>query len=77
MDEATSVEGESTKESSPDTSRAWGGIDLGGTKIEAVVIDRAGAVLGHARHPTPGDGSVADVVQAMYGALLEATRAAG
>ena len=77
MDEATSVDVEATKEPSPDASRAWGGIDLGGTKIEAVVIDAAGAVLGRVRHPTPGDGSVGDVVQAMYGALQEATRAAG
>ncbi len=77
MDEAPSVRGEATKGPSADTSRAWGGIDLGGTKIEAVVINTEGAVLGHARHPTPGDGSVADVVQATYGALLDAARAAG
>lgn len=61
----------------PDTSKVYGGIDLGGTKIEAVVINLAGAVLGRARHPTPGDGEVQDVVQAMYGALQEASRAAG
>jgi glucokinase len=77
MDKATSVDVEMTKAPPSDTSSVWGGIDLGGTKIEAVVIDTAGAVLGHARHPTPGDGSVADVVQAMYGTLREATRAAG
>jgi len=77
MDEAPSVRGEATKVPSADTSRAWGGIDLGGTKIEAVVINTEGAVLGHARHPTPGDGSVADVVQATYGALLDAASAAG
>ncbi len=69
--------GEATSETSPDTSKAWGGIDLGGTKIEAVVIDLAGKVLGRTRHPTPGDGNVEDVVQAMYGALLEAARTAG
>ncbi|MCY1016812.1 ROK family protein [Pyxidicoccus sp. MSG2] len=77
MDEATSVGVEAKKGPVVDTSRAWGGIDLGGTKIEAVVIDTAGAVLGRARHATPGDGSVEDVVQAMYGALVDATRAAG
>jgi glucokinase len=64
-------------EATPETSRAWGGIDLGGTKIEAVVIDDAGTVLGRARHPTPGEGGAEDVVRAMYGALLEASRAAG
>ncbi|WP_163990475.1 ROK family protein [Pyxidicoccus caerfyrddinensis] len=77
MDEATSVGAEAAKEPSHATSSAWGGIDLGGTKIEAVVTDTAGAVLGRARHPTPGDGSVEDVVQAMYGALVDAARAAG
>ena len=30
-----------------------GGIDLGGTKIEAIVTDSAHRVLGSARHPTP------------------------
>ena len=30
-----------------------GGIDLGGTKIQAVVVDASHAVLGQARSPTP------------------------
>ncbi|MBZ4415238.1 ROK family protein [Myxococcus sp. RHST-1-4] len=77
MDEATSVDAETTEQPSPGTPMAWGGIDLGGTKIESVVIDSTGAVLGRTRHTTPGDGNAADVVQAMYGALLEASRAAG
>ncbi len=77
MDEATSVDVEEKKHPLTGTSQLYGGIDLGGTKIEAVVIDTAGTVLGRARHPTPGDGSVEDVVQAMYGTLLEATRTAG
>ena len=31
----------------------YGGIDLGGTKIQAVVVDEAHELLGSARHPTP------------------------
>ena len=77
MDEVTSGGVDATKAPSTDRLRAWGGIDLGGTKVEAVVVDVRGAVLGEARHPTPGDGGPGDVVQAMYGALRDATRAAG
>ena len=36
-----------------------GGIDLGGTKIQAVVVDAAHVVLGQARHPTPTTGGPA------------------
>jgi glucokinase len=54
-----------------------GGIDLGGTKIQAVVVDSRSKVLGDARHPTPGEGGAPAVVEAMAGALAEAARAAG
>ncbi|MFY1826753.1 ROK family protein [Myxococcus fulvus] len=57
--------------------KVWGGIDLGGTKIEAVVIDGQGKPIGHARHPTPTQGEPADVVREMYGALAEAVQTAG
>jgi glucokinase len=50
----------------------YGGIDLGGTKIQAVVVDEAHEVLGSARHPTPTTGGPADVALAMVGALREA-----
>ncbi len=53
-----------------------GGIDLGGTKIEAIVTDSAHRVLGSARHPTPTDGGPADVANAMAAALTEAAKAA-
>ena len=56
---------------------ARGGIDLGGTKIQAVVVDDANAVLGEARHPTPTSGGPADVATAMANALREAAQAAG
>jgi glucokinase len=55
----------------------YGGIDLGGTKIQAVVVDEAHEVLGSARHPTPTTGGPADVALAMIGAVREALDQAG
>ena len=55
----------------------YGGIDLGGTKIQAVLVDDAHEVLGDARHPTPTRGGPADVVLAMAGAMREALEQAG
>jgi glucokinase len=54
-----------------------GGIDLGGTKIQAVVVDDANAVLGEQRRPTPTSGGPTDVVAAMAEALSDAAAAAG
>src|SRR4051794_23309661 len=54
-----------------------GGIDLGGTKIQAVVVDSVHAVLGQARHPTPTEGGPADVAAAMAAAMTEAAGHAG
>jgi glucokinase len=54
-----------------------GGIDLGGTKIQAVVVDSRSKVLGEARHPTPSEGGAPAVVEAMTAALAEAAEAAG
>jgi len=54
-----------------------GGIDLGGTKIQAVVVNGAGRPLGDARAPTPHDGGPADVAEAMSAVLREAATAAG
>jgi glucokinase len=45
------------------------GIDLGGTKIQAVVIDDDGRVLGQERLPTPRSGGPADVAEAMAQAV--------
>jgi glucokinase len=53
-----------------------GGIDLGGTKIQAVVIDGEHNVLGSARRPTPTTGGPADVAAEMEKALREAAEAA-
>ena len=54
-----------------------GGIDLGGTKMEAVVVDDASEVLGSARRETPRTGGPADVVRELVAVLGEAAAAAG
>jgi glucokinase len=54
-----------------------GGIDVGGTKIQAVVVDEADAVLGSARCATPGAGGPPAVVAAIVEVLGQAARAAG
>ena len=54
-----------------------GGIDLGGTKIQTVIVDGSGTVRGEARQPTPTTGGPADVARAMEDALREAASAAG
>jgi glucokinase len=48
------------------------GVDLGGTKIQAVVVDDRGQVQGASRHPTPTRGGPPDVVAAIAGAVREA-----
>ena len=53
-----------------------GGIDLGGTKIQAVVVDAEHAVVGQARGPTPTTGGPQDVAAAMTAAMREASAAA-
>jgi glucokinase len=54
----------------------FGGIDLGGTKIQAAVIDEDNSVLGSARRPTPTTGGPADVAKEMETALRDAAKAA-
>lgn len=56
---------------------ARGGIDLGGTKIQAVVVSADHEVLGQSRHPTPRDGGPERVGAAMAQALREAADSAG
>ncbi len=55
---------------------SYGGIDLGGTKIQAAVVDDAQNVLGAARRPTPTSGGPADVAAEMESALRDAAKAA-
>src|SRR6187397_2566484 len=54
-----------------------GGIDLGGTKIEAVVVDDDGKVVAQSRHPTPTDGGPAKVADEMVAAMSSAAETAG
>ncbi len=54
---------------------ARGGIDLGGTKIQAAVVSGRHEVLGEARVPTPSEGPP-QIAEAMAAALAEASQAA-
>ena len=54
-----------------------GGVDLGGTKIQAVVVDDDGEVRGQSRRPTPTTGGPAGVADEIAGALREAADQAG
>jgi glucokinase len=56
---------------------ARGGIDLGGTKIQAVVLNGRHRVMGQSRHPTPTTGGPPLVAAAMAAALKEAAEQAG
>ncbi|HEY4098526.1 MAG TPA: ROK family protein [Baekduia sp.] len=53
-----------------------GGVDLGGTKIQTVIVDADHQVLGQARRPTPSEGGPADVVAAIEEAMKEAAEQA-
>jgi glucokinase len=55
---------------------SYGGIDLGGTKIQTVIVDDGHTVLGSARRPTPTSGGPQDVTDAMAQALRDAAKAA-
>ena len=54
-----------------------GGLDLGGTKIEAIVVDDAHAMVGRARRLTPTDGGPPSVVHELEEAMREAASSAG
>jgi len=54
-----------------------GGIDLGGTKIQTVIVDAGGKVTGEARRATPTAGGPEDVAAEMAAALREAAERAG
>ncbi|HZU61653.1 MAG TPA: ROK family protein [Solirubrobacteraceae bacterium] len=56
---------------------ARGGIDLGGTKIEALVVDAVNQVLGSARRPTPVEGGPEDVAAQLVEAITDACSSAG
>lgn len=54
-----------------------GGLDLGGTKIQAVIVDDTYTVQGTARQPTPTSGGPPGVAAAMAATLQEAASVAG
>jgi glucokinase len=56
-----------------DGKRLLGGIDLGGTKIQAVVLDESGSVLGQARRATPQSGP-ASVIEELFLTLQDVLR---
>src|SRR5271154_5141272 len=57
-------------------ARSYGGIDLGGTKIQVVIVDERSEVLGQARRPTPTEGGPEDVAKAMAQTVRDAAKAA-
>ncbi|MDX6670814.1 MAG: glucokinase, partial [Solirubrobacteraceae bacterium] len=57
--------------------QARAGVDLGGTKIQAVVVDGRNRVRGEARVETPQSGGPVAVVAAIAGAVREAALTAG
>jgi glucokinase len=59
------------------TTGLRGGIDLGGTKIEAIVVDAGDTVLGSSRRATPTTGRPAGVAREMARAVTDAAKAAG
>ena len=54
-----------------------GGIDLGGAKVQAAVLDDDHRPMGEARHPTPTQGGPEAIAEAMAAALEEAAQSAG
>jgi glucokinase len=62
---------------SPPRRRLVGGLDLGGTKIQAVVLDGRRSVIGQARSMTPTTGGAQDVIIALVSTLGSACADAG
>ena len=54
-----------------------GGVDLGGTKIQAVILGDGAEVVGQARHPTPTSGGPEAVTTEVAETLREAASEAG
>jgi glucokinase len=57
--------------------RLLGGLDLGGTKIQAVVLDGRRTVIGQARSATPETGGAQDVILGLVSTLSSACADAG
>ncbi|WP_224245880.1 ROK family protein [Hyalangium gracile] len=54
--------------------QVFGGLDLGGTKIQAVVLDEEGNVVSQARRVTPQKGGPPAIVDALFGTLQDAAK---
>lgn len=54
-----------------------GGVDLGGTKIQTVVVDEHHEVLGQARRPTPTSGDPSGVAAEIAACMRDAAQDAG
>ena len=57
--------------------RRVGGLDLGGTKIQAVLLNGSRSVVASARRPTPNEGGPQAVIDALGATLAEACAEAG
>ena len=62
---------------SPPRRRLVGGLDLGGTKIQAVVLDGRRSVIGEARSATPTTDGAQDVILALVSTMGSACADAG
>lgn len=62
-----------------DGDQSWvlGGLDLGGTKIQAVLVDEQGTVLARARRATPQQGGPPVIVEELAATLQDAARTLG
>jgi len=56
-------------EKAAEAVRCYLGVDVGGTKIQASLIEESGAIRGRKRHPTPRQGGPDEVVQAIEDAM--------
>jgi glucokinase len=54
-----------------------GGIDVGGTKMQAAVVNTSGTVVGEARRPTPGTAPADEVIAELEGVMRDALANAG
>jgi glucokinase len=54
--------------------QVFAGLDLGGTKIQAVLMDNEGTVLGQCRRATPQQGGPPAIVRELFATLREVTR---
>jgi glucokinase len=52
----------------------FAGLDLGGTKIQAVLLDEDGNILSQGRRVTPQEGGPPVIVEELYGTLQDAAR---